>query len=127
MSIQAIKSLKSNVSDEKMYKNVTESDLSKVNNFFEVVTDKPARVFIDLDGYLHEDQLPHIDQLHQDILTQLKTLEDVSIMSSSSQSSNKLSFRVTYINEYCANMTDLKKVVEKSKFKQLKKLLKTFK
>lgn len=126
-SIQVIKGLKSNVSDIKLHKTVSDDDLSKINNYFEVVSDnKPARVFIDLDGHLDEEQLKNYDALQSNILKKLKRLEDVSIMSSSSQESNKLSYRITYINEYCSNMTDLKTVIKKKKFKEIKRHLKKY-
>jgi len=90
------------------------------------------RVFIDLDGSLSNEQIhkeylhrENLDKIHQDILRRLmKKLEDVSIMSSSSQASNKLSYRITYIDEYCDNVKDLRKVVEKDKIKEIRRVLK---
>ena len=90
------------------------------------------RVYIDLDGRLSKEQIhkeylnqENLDKIHQDILRRLmEKLEDVSIMSSSSQAINKLSYRITYINEYCDNVKDLRTVVEKDKFKKIKKILK---
>ena len=124
-SMCAIKNLYSVVTDHAVHETIYPKHLSKVNNYFEVISgDTPARVFIDLDGYLHEDLLSKLDEIHQYILTNLKTLEGVSIMSSSSQSANKLSFRLTYVNEYCNNMTDMRKVIKNMKFKEIKRLLK---
>ena len=79
-----------------------------------------------LDGYLDKEQLKNYSEIQHNILKRLKKLEKVSIMSSSSQESNKLSYRITYINEYCNNMTDIKTVIQKRKFKEIKRLLKKF-
>ena len=99
-SIKVIKGLKSNVSDITKHDTVNVKDLKNINNYFEVVSDKVARVFIDLDGKLN-DEIEDPDALHSKILKQLFTLEEVSIMSS--YGSNKLSYRITYINECCEN------------------------
>jgi hypothetical protein len=132
-SIQVIKSLKSNVADSTLHKTVSEKELSEINNYFEVVSGKkPMRVFIDLDGSLSNEQIhkeylhrENLDKIHQDNLRRLmKKLENVSIMSSSSQASNKLSYRITYIDEYCDNVKDLRKVVENNKIKEIKRILK---
>ena len=108
-SIQVIAKLHSNKNDLSLYKTVSEKELSEVNNYFEVVYgNKPMRVYIDLDGHLRdtgsidEPEIPNIDEYyHPEILKKLKTLKDVSIMSSSSQDKYILSYRITYINEYC--------------------------
>ena len=120
-SIQVIKSLKSNVSDITKYRTVNASNLDDINNYFEVVSDKPARVFIDLDGKINEG-VRLIKELHSNILEQLMTLEHVSIMSS--LGSDKLSYRITYINEFCSNMKDMKIIVQNKKFKEIRRLLK---
>ena len=130
-SIQVIAKLHSNKNDLSLYKTVSEKELSEVNNYFEVVYgNKPMRVYIDLDGHLRdtgsidEPEIPNIDEYyHPEILKKLKTLKDVSIMSSSSQDKYILSYCITYINEYCNDNETLKKVVER-KFKEIKKLLK---
>ena len=107
-SIQVIAKLLSNVKHVHEYKTVSEKELSEVNNYFEVVSgDQPMRVYIDLDGYLSDDKLYQLNILHKDILHRLKRKlqsYDVSIMSSSSLASNKLSYRITYINKACNNV-----------------------
>ena len=132
-SIQVIQGLYGNIDITSVIKTVSEKELSVVNNYFEVVSgDQPMRVYIDLDGRLSKEQIhkeylnqENLDKIHQDILRRLmEKLEDVSIMSSSSQASNKLSYRITYINEYCDNVEDLRILVEKSKFKEIKRILK---
>ena len=102
-SIQVIAKLHSNKNDLSLYKTVSEKELSEVNNYFEVVYgNKPMRVYIDLDGHLRdtgsidEPEIPNIDEYyHPEILKKLKTLKDVSIMSSSSQDKYILSYRIT--------------------------------
>lgn len=129
MSIKVIKSLESNIKNESLYKVVDASALKTVNNYFEVVFNQPARLYIDLDGELSEKAIKECDkkeftELNDVILNSLITLKDTSIMESSSYESNKLSYRITWINEYCNDLNSVKEIILNEKYNELKELMK---
>lgn len=126
---------------------INTSDLEVKNNYFEntdLKVIKNIRVFIDIDGnasYNDYQSSQQFEMQNDDILEKLKTLNDVSIISSSHYRAEKwiydkyetktkcdsvcpkFSYRLTYINEYCDNKEDLKNIVQYEKVSQLQKLL----
>jgi hypothetical protein len=126
MSLKVIKGLYSNKDDVTKHEVATTEQLSKINNYFELTySNKPSRVFIDLDGKLSDKNLKKCDKemfssINNDIIKKLCKLENVSVMSSSSYSHNKLSYRITYINEYCDDMASVKETVKMEKYPEIK-------
>lgn len=126
MSVKVIQGLESNKDVLSLHKNIKVEQLQEVNNYFELTfNNKPARIFIDLDGKLKKETLKAFDKkaFNKIVKTTLKELEqikNVSIMNSSRYESNKLSFRITYINEYCDDMGTMKELVLTEKYKELK-------
>ena len=131
MSVKVIKNLQSNYLREDLHEIIKVEQLKEVNNYFEIVYgNKPARLFIDLDGSFTKESLKimnednkYYEKLNKRILRRLIKLEGVSIMESSSLKSNKLSYRITYINEYCDDYETMKHAILTEKYPELKKLL----
>lgn len=139
-----IKNCFSNVDDESLIKKLDLNKLEKVNNYFEITYgDKPSRIYIDLDGDLDYDNINEktFDELNNNIIQKLMTIDDISLLSSSSYKAQKreydrikkvevlktvlpkLSYRITYINEYCKNSDDMREIITNEKIPMLKDLL----
>jgi hypothetical protein len=103
------------------------------NNYFENTDADKLRIFIDLDGKVEMDE-KEFNKLDKSIIKVLKSIEDISIITSSNYKSEKwvdnelhetyakLSYRITYINEYCNSMSDVRNIVVNEKQKELKEL-----
>ena len=139
-SQQMIKGLLSDVLNKNLYESITSEKLAQQNNYFEVVSNKyPLKPFVDLDGSF-DNGITKEDFLAIDlkILERLKTLDNVSIMTSSHYEALKmervcqkmkktlivkLSYRLVWTNEYVENIKIMKLVVEDTKSKILQELL----
>jgi len=135
-----IKNCFSNVDNESLIKKIDVEKLENINNYFEVTYgDRPSRVFIDIDGDLDIDFIKSemkFDDLNNNIIQKLMTIDNISLLSSSNYKSQKrdakglkevlpkLSYRITYINEYCNNINDVKQIVINEKMPLIKNLLK---
>lgn len=135
-----IKNCFSNVDNESLIKKIDVEKLENINNYFEVTYgDQPSRIFIDIDGDLGVDFIKsemNFDNLNNNIIQKLLTIDNISLLSSSNYKCQKrdakglkavlpkLSYRINYINEYCNNINDIKQIVINEKMPQLKKLLK---
>lgn len=129
MFVKVIETLEADKNDLSLHENLDVKALKKVNNYFELVSNQPNRVFIDVDGCLTKETLDDYDEddfnnLHNRILKALLKINDVSIMESSSYKANKLSYRITYLNEYCDDLPTMKDIVFNEKYKTLDNLLK---
>lgn len=114
--------------------------LSKRNNYFENTDLDKMRIFIDLDGKTKLTDEKEFNELNKKYLNVLKSIDDISIITSShfksekweynrdtkeeelTEISPKLSYRITFINEYCENINDMRTIVENEKQEELKKL-----
>ena len=129
MFVKVIETLEANKNDLSTHKNINVKDLKKVNNYFEFVQNQPNRIFIDVDGRLTQETIDEYDEddfnnLHNRIKKALLKIDNVCIMESSSYKSNKLSYRITYINEYCDDLQTMKDVVYNEKYFEIENLLK---
>ena len=140
MSVKIIEKLYSNVNTKSNHIPLDVNDLSKLNkvgNFFEVVDgNEPNRVYIDLDGEMNRDDdmdQKAFNKLDQRIIERFKTIENISLMSSShhkaidpnkpNKTKCKLSYRILYTKEYCEDAKTMKEIVMNEKFPILQKLL----
>ena len=118
-------------------KSLNDNDLENINNYFEIVYgDKPIRPYIDLDGDLENYSMYEFHDTDNDILNKLKTIPNISILTSSKYNSvkynnknekiivNKLSYRITYYNERCNNIKECRHLIQNYKYPELKSLLK---
>ena len=117
-------------------KSLNNNDLENINNYFEIVYgDKPIRPYIDLDGELQNYSMYEFQDTDAEILKKLKTIPNVSILTSSKYNSvkynnkneklnvNKLSYRITYYNEICYNIKECRHLIQNYKYPELKSLL----
>ena len=122
--------------------------LQSVNNYFENTDmtniQTKLKIWIDLDGKVKEEMKEtDFNDIDNIIINKFKTINNLSIISSSNFKSQvwkndntteyewvlketipKLSYRITYINEYCEKMEDIRYIVENEKQNQLKELFK---
>lgn len=117
-------------------KSLNNNDLENINNYFEIVYgDRPVHPYIDLDGELQNYSMYEFQDADNDIINKLKTIPNVSILTSSKYNSikynnkdeklfvNKLSYRITYYNEICYNIDECKDLIKNFKYPHLKSLL----
>ena len=138
MSVNLIEGLRSNVKSTDEYIKIDITDLSKlesIENYFEVIDGNvPNRIFIDLDGELIRDggyDKKDFKKLDNEILNRLKTIENISLMTSSDynayidkdKTKHKISYRIVFINEYCDNMKQMREIVLEEKLPMLQKLM----
>lgn len=120
---------------------ITNKDLKLRNNYFENTNIDKLRIYIDIDGEVKLSE-EEFNERNENIIKVLKSIDDISIISSSNYKSEKwiydkierkeclkeilqkLSFRITYINEYCENIDDMRNIVEYEKQIELKELFK---
>ena len=122
--------------------------LQSVNNYFENTDmtniQTKLKIWIDLDGKVKEEMKEtDFNDIDNIIINKFKTINNLSIISSSNFKSQvwkndntteyewvlketipKLSYRITYINEYCEKIEDIRYIVENEKQNQLKELFK---
>jgi hypothetical protein len=126
--INVIKGLYSNIDTQNLIEKINVEELEQVNNYYELIyMSIPVRVFLDLDCKLSDDYYNsftettfknYVDKIEK----KLCELKDVSIMNSSRLESKKISFRITYINEYVNTIFDMKKLVVESYYPDIKPL-----
>lgn len=136
--VKFIKNCFSNKDDVKLHEQLNFKKLEKVNNYFELLSEGNNRIFIDIDGDLDKDFIKsnrNFDELDNKIIMELMKLKDVSILSSSHYTTfkcdskgikdvlPKLSYRITFINEYCSSFESMREIVEQNKTKVIKDLL----
>jgi hypothetical protein len=136
-SIKVIKNCFSNIDDEELITDCYENNLKEHNNYFEVINVKNNnRIYIDIDGSINDIDETKFNETNNMIIDKLKTINDISLITSSSYVSHnyqknvlknithKLSYRIVYINEYTNDINEMKEIVIKNKYPTLKKLLK---
>ena len=129
MFVKVIETLEADKNDLSKHKKLNVKELKEINNYFELVQNQPNRIFIDVDGRLLQETINEYDEddfnnLHNRIKKALLKIDNVCIMESSSYKSNKLSYRITYINEYCDDLQTMKDVVYNEKYFEIENLLK---
>jgi len=116
---------------------LNENQLNSVNNFFEIVYgNRPCRPYIDLDGELLNYSIYEFEEIDRDIKNILSTIPNVSILTSSKHNCkkfdkknnqfkyiNKLSYRLTWYDEVCSNISECRENIKNVKYPYLKKLL----
>ena len=136
ITVNIIKGLYSDINENELHETINIKKLEKKNNCFELVySDKPARIFIDIDCKLSEDEKSKyteetFEEYTQKIEEKLCELDEVSVMNSCKLETKphaKISFRITYINEYCLSLKEMKEKVELAKYPEIKELLKSIK
>jgi phage/plasmid-associated DNA primase len=118
-------------------KSLSYNDLKNINNYFEVIDGyNSVHPYIDLDGELPNYSMYEFQDINNEIIEILKTLNDVSIITSSKyyckkinnnneiKFVNKLSYRLTFYNEICDNIKECRNYIENVKYPLLKKKLK---
>ena len=136
-----IKGLFSDTSNKNLHDDICFEKLKQQNNYFEVITDGvELKPFIDLDGSfsnnISKEQFENIDN---QILEKLKTLENTSILSSSHYEALKiqkikgksdkkeivvkLSYKIVWINEKTTDIKTMKDVIKEQKTPLIQKLL----
>jgi len=140
--VKFIKNCFSDKNKEKLHEEISLKKLEKVNNYFELIFEGKNRIYVDIDGDLEIEFIKSeskFDELDNKIIMELMKLENISIISSSNFGSMKceyvnnkevvksinpkLSYRITFINEYCESLNEMSKVVENEKTPVIKDLL----
>jgi P4 family phage/plasmid primase-like protien len=122
---------------------LTIDELSSKNNYFEntdISKSQKLRIWIDIDGKISDIDINKFNIYDNLIIEKLKSIEYISVVSSShfesekwsfnkekkiyemDESIPKFSYRITYINEYCDNLDDLKNIVIHEKQEELKNI-----
>jgi len=132
-----VRSLSAPINDNTMV-SLNDVNLDTKNNYFEIIDgNRSMRPYIDIDGEMSNISKIAFDNLDCQIIEKLKTLEGVSILSSTKYKSvnkssnkkqpfkviNKLSYRLTFYNEVCKNHKECKNLVRNQKYPMLKNLL----
>lgn len=134
-SAKFVKSLKSNITNVSIHESLNENELNCVNNYFEIVYgNKPLHPFVDLDGELQYHSMYEFYEIDDKIKNILSTIPNISGITSSKYNCmkvnnnitsyvNKLSYRITWYDEVCSNVSECKDNIKNIKYPYLKKLL----
>jgi len=132
ITANVIKGLLTNIDITEQHETIDIKKLKKINNYFELVySNKKARIFIDIDCKLSEEEKSKyteetFEAYTKQIENKLCELDDVSVMNSckfETKPHTKISFRLTFINDYCLSLKQMKELVVYSKYTQIKEML----